>query len=92
MLPVPEARIMVSGPISGTDSVRRAFRPAVAAVDSGGECRLTRSSGSGATTVSAGFPSLAASQSPRSAYSVVSVSVYVYVYVYDDVSDEKCLN
>ena len=46
-------------PASG-DSAVRAFRPAVAPVDSGGECRLTRTSGNGATIVSANFPSFAA--------------------------------
>jgi len=34
----------------------KAFKPAVAPSDSGGECSLNRSSGSGATTVVATFP------------------------------------
>jgi hypothetical protein len=33
-----------------------AFRPAVAATESGGECRITRTAGSGATIVGAAFP------------------------------------
>jgi hypothetical protein len=39
----------------------RAFVPDVAPVDSGGECSVTRTGGSGATVVSAAFPTRAAS-------------------------------
>lgn len=47
---------MTVRPATG-DSALRAFRPDVPPVDSGGQCRLTRSAGSGATTVLAFFPS-----------------------------------
>lgn len=40
------------------DSAIRAFIPEILPVDFGGECRLTRSRGSGATTVLAAFPRL----------------------------------
>lgn len=43
-------------PSSGEAAIR-AFRPQIAAFDSAGECRLTRTSGSGATRVMAMFPS-----------------------------------
>jgi hypothetical protein len=43
-------------PQSG-DAAIQAFQPEIAAVDSGGECVVTRTSGSGAMTVTAYFPS-----------------------------------
>jgi hypothetical protein len=51
-------RVLLSdsfSPRSG-DAAIRAFVPDVAPVDSGGECMLTRTGGSGATIVSAAFP------------------------------------
>ena len=42
-------------PNSGAEALK-AFAPAMPAVDSGGECSLSRSTGSGATTVIASFP------------------------------------
>ena len=40
-----------------SDSALRAFVPEIPATDSGGECRLTRTSGNGSTIVQASFPS-----------------------------------
>jgi hypothetical protein len=62
--PAPLTRIISTGqfsPKSGEAAVQ-AFQPAVAAADSGGECSVTRTSGSGATTAAASFPSRAAPQ------------------------------
>src|SRR6185312_3028725 len=42
-------------PRRGVDALK-AFTPAMPAADSGGECSLSRSTGSGATTVIASFP------------------------------------
>jgi hypothetical protein len=44
------------------EAALRAFVPDVAPVDSGGECAVARTTGSGATTVTAGFPARIASQ------------------------------
>jgi hypothetical protein len=52
-------RVTISEPFRPMrgDSAIRAFVPVVAAVDSGGECRLTRTAGSAATMMTAYFPS-----------------------------------
>jgi len=44
------------------DAAIRAFVPEIAPVDSGGECNVIRTGGSGATIVSASFPSRTAAQ------------------------------
>lgn len=52
-------RVIQSGPslMARSDSALRAFVPDVLPVERGGECRLSRSTGSGATTTVAYFPS-----------------------------------
>lgn len=59
--PTPMVRVAVTrgesfSPSSG-DSAIRAFVPEIAPTDSGGECRLFRTRGNGATFVTAYFPS-----------------------------------
>jgi hypothetical protein len=59
--PVPQSGTFIVGPERFTpargDAALQAFVPDVPAVDSGGECRLFRTAGSGATIVTANFPS-----------------------------------
>jgi hypothetical protein len=67
--PVPMMRVRMGdsfSPATG-DSALRAFVPEVQPFDSAGECRVVRTSGSGATIVSAYFPSFDA---PRTAVSL----------------------